>query len=259
MVTRDYGEVQLLAASDEDLAESDTAMRLLDRNAEIATRYGGNFVQSIEGLEGASEAGRRSDWFFYVNGLWSPVGAAEYELRDGYRVWWDYRDWTTAMQVSAVVGSFPEPFRSGYEGERHPVRVRCLGGGQACALVRRRVGAGGEGGEPILVLVGPWARLRPDPAAARIERGPAVSGVFADFVRRGDAWRLQPLDTAAEPTGRARPAGLVAATRDGDRPPTWLVTGSDPARTAAAARLLRAEVLRNRYAVATGPLALPTR
>ena len=55
-------------------------MRLLDRNAEISTRYGGGFVQSIDGIEGGRSDGRQLDWFFYVNGVESPVGAAEYEL-----------------------------------------------------------------------------------------------------------------------------------------------------------------------------------
>ena len=37
------------------------------------------------------------------------------------------------------------------------------------------------------------------------------------------------------------------------------MTGTDAARTAAAARLLEAEMLRNRYALATGPTPLPVR
>ena len=260
-VTRGYGAVELVSTTDDDVAESETAMRLLDRNAEISTRYGGGFVQSIDGLEGGGDGGSRRDWFFFVNGVESPLGAAEYELRDGYHVWWDYRDWTAAMRVPAVVGSFPEPFRSGYEGERHPVRVRCFGVGRACGLVRERIGAdgGSRRGAAIRVLVGPWERLRSDAAAALIERGPGFSGVFADFLRRAATWRLQPLDAAGEPAGPARAAGLVAATRDGDDPPTWLVTGTDAARTEAAARLLEVDTLRDHYALATGPTPLPVR
>lgn len=258
-VTRDYGDLQLESASEDGVAESETVIRLLDRNAEISTRYGGGFVQSIDGIEGGRSDGRLLDWFFYVNGVESPVGAAEYELKDGYRVWWDYRDWTAAMRVPAVVGSFPEPFRSGYEGEPHPVRVRCLGAGRACELVRDRIGAeGGEGkGSAIRVLVGPWARLRSDDAASLVEDGPGSSGVFADFLQQGGSWRLQPLDAAGDPAGPPRIAGMVAATRDGDEPPTWLVTGTDPAQAEAAARLLEADTLRDHYALATGPTPLP--
>jgi hypothetical protein len=264
-VTRDYGSKVLLQRGEPDASESETAMRLLDRNADISTRYGGRFVQSIDGFSGGQRGGRDFDWFFYVDGVESPVGSAEYPLHAGYRVWWDYRDWTAAMRVPAVVGSYPEPFLHGYEGKRHPTQVECLGGGSACRLARnrlRKAGAdtGKSSGDPIRVLVGPWKRLRGDAAASLIERGPADSGVFADFVRAGGAWELQRLNVAGQAAGAPRRAGLVAATRDGDNPPTWVVTGSDAASSAAAARLLDADDLRDRYAVATRgrhPMPLP--
>ena len=93
--------------------------------------------------------------------------------------------------MPAVVGSWPQPFLDGYDGERRPVAVECAGGGEACATVRggaaRAPGSSLAAGAPegaIRVLVGPWARLRGDPAAALIEDGPQASGVFADFERR---------------------------------------------------------------------------
>jgi Domain of unknown function (DUF4430) len=265
-VTRDYGSRLILRASESKASESETAMRLLDRKAEISTRYGGGFVQSVEGIEGDTSDGRASDWFFYVNGVESEVGAADYKLHGGYRVWWDYRDWTAAMRVPAVVGSYPEPFLHGYDGKRHPVAVSCLGDGRACATVRKALREAGvneaHGEDPIRVLVGPWAQLRRDGAASLIERGPAYSGVFADFLRTAGSWQLQELDFEGDPAGAARHAGLVAATRKGDAAPTWVVTGSSAAGTRAAANLLDQRDLRDRYAVAavagkTEPL--PTR
>ena len=85
-------------------------LRFLDRSAHITTRYGGGFVQSIDGLAGAESGGRRFDWFFYVNGIESPVGSTQVPVKGGDRIWWDYRDWTSAMSVPAVVGSWPQPF-----------------------------------------------------------------------------------------------------------------------------------------------------
>ena len=266
-VTRDYGTRTLLRRSESDAHESETAMRLLDRSASIETRYGGRFVESVDGLRGSSSGGRSRDWFFYVDGVESPVGAADYPLHAGYRVWWDYRDWTAAMRVPAVVGSFPEPFLHGYEGKRHPVSVTCAGGGRACAMARRRiaeaVGSATAGrGEPIRVLVGPWARLsRTDPkAASLLGQGPAASGVFASFVRRGGSWPLQALDVAGHPVRAPSDAGLVAALRIADAAPVWLVSGTTVADTAAAAKLLDATDLRDRYAVAVRggrPTSLP--
>ena len=54
-VTRDYGTKVMLQKTD-SIRESDTVLRLLDRNAEITTRYGGGFIQSIDGLAGAQRA-----------------------------------------------------------------------------------------------------------------------------------------------------------------------------------------------------------
>ncbi len=256
-VTREFGAVPMLQRSLE-ANESDTVMRVLEGSADISTRYGGGYVQAIDGVAEAQRDGHPYDWFFYVDGVESPVGAADYALEGGERIWWDYRDWLATNHVPAVVGSWPAPFVDGYEGERHPVAVECEGGGGACARVREALaGAGAEVAEgspagAIRVLVGPWARLRSDPAAALIEAGPEASGVFADFARRGGGYALVGLDRFARASRELGPdAGLVAATRRYDAPPVWVVTGGTAAAVRAAADLLGAEGLRDHYAVAS--------
>ena len=256
-VTRDYGAGQVIAPVSDDVNESDTVMRVLERNADITTRYGGGFVQSIDGIEGDYGGGSSLDWFFYVDGVESTVGAADFQLHSGEEVWWDYRDWSATLSVPAVVGSWPHPFAGGYEGHEHPSEVECRGGGPACATVEARLreaGAtlGSDGGPgPIRVLAGPWSRLRSDPAAGRLEDGPESSGVFARFARSGGGEALVGLDEKGDPGRRfGAAAGLVAATRQGGGPPTWIVTGADEAGVAAAARLLDEASLRDHYAVA---------
>jgi hypothetical protein len=285
-VTRDYGAQRVAGPVRDGVSESDTAMRLLERETRIETRYGGGFVQSIDGIEGAERGGRRYDWFYYVNGVAATVGAADYALRGGDAVWWDYRDWSAAIDVPAVVGSWPQPFAGGYDGRRRPVLVECRGGGPACGEVRRRLAGAGASPEPaaaglstdppaspaggpgptriesrparshgqagaIRVLVGPWARLRRDPAAAQIEAGPQASGVFAQFRRAGGSFELWGLDAGGARTRRfGSGAGLVAATRLDAAPPVWVVTGARPRGVRAAAGLLDAHDLRDRYAVA---------
>lgn len=256
-VTRDYGSTPILSRQTGGVTESDTVMRVLERNAEIGTRYGGGFVQSIDGLEAQESVDRSLDWFFYVDGIEATVGAADYSLHGGESVWWDYRDWSGAMRVPAVVGSWPQPFLGGYDGRRRPVAVECLGGGAACATVRRRLEsasvtiASGSSDGAIRVLVGPWARLRQDPAAAQVEDGPQASGVFADFNPDPGGYALEGLGEDGKP---ARPfgagAGLVAATRRYEAPPVWMVTGTSLAGVKAAAGLLDAADLRDHYAVA---------
>jgi uncharacterized protein DUF4430 len=264
-VTRDYGRAAVAPRATEEASESDTVMRVLDRNAKVSTRYGGGYVRSIEGVSEAVEGGDRFDWFFYVNGVESPIGAADSPLHGGEAIWWDYRDWSAAERVPAVVGSWPRPFAGGYEGEAHPVAVECDRGGPACAVVRRRLTEAGAAlaarakGDAIRVLVGPWARLRADPAAAQLERGPQFSGVFARFSARRGGYVLQGLDEGGETRGAFGPrAGLLAATRRYEAPPVWLVTGASAAGVEAAAALLDTAHLRDRYAlVAEGGTGIP--
>lgn len=257
-VTRDYGSEQVQPASSGEASESDTVMRMLDRAAKISTRYSGGFVQAIDGLEADERFGRSFDWFFYVNGVESPVGAADFALHGGEAIWWDYRNWSATQRVPAVVGSWPHPLLGGYEGKSHPVALECRGAGAACGAVRRRLDAAGiaptagSSDDAIRVLVGPWARLRDDPAAVQLEQGPQVSGVFADFTRDAGGYRLQGLDEGGDPARSFGPdAGLVAATRRFEAPPVWLVSGATAGGTLAAAGLLDAARLRDHYAVAT--------
>lgn len=256
-VTREFGSAPLLKRS-LDVSESDTAMRLLEGSAEISTRYGGGYVQSIEGVEEGRRGGHPYDWFYFVDGIESPVGAADYSLSGGERIWWDFRDWEATNHVPAVVGSWPAPLRGGYEGRAHPVVLECEGGGGACATARAALAAAGiaiAGGTPegaIRVLVGPWARLRADPVAALIEAGPEESGVYADFQKGREGYELQGLDPSGEVAREFGPGGgLVAATRRYEGPPVWFVTGGTDAAVQAAAGLLDGPSLRDHYAVAT--------
>jgi len=268
-VTRDYGSVPLLSHDVGDVTESDTVMRVLERNADVSTRYGGGFVQAIDGLEAQERFGSSRDWFFYVDGVESTVGAADYPLRGGESVWWDYRDWGAAISVPAVVGSWPQPFAGGYDGRRRPVTVECRGGGAACATVRARLRDAGAtvaadaGTSAIRVLVGPWGRLREDPAAAQVEGGPRRSGVFAEFRPTTHGYELDGLGEDGEVARSfGLGAGLVAAVRRGEAPPVWLVSGTDAAGVGAAAELLDETSLHARYAVAVeagGEEALPIR
>ena len=265
-VTRDYGSEELIHEED-SISESDTVMRVLDRNADLETRYGGGFVQSIDGLAGGTDGGRRSDWFFYVNGIESPIGAADFEPSDGDRVWWDHRDWTAAMRVPAVVGSWPEPFVHGFRGELFEASMVCLTVREICSEVAGRLreagaevtGEGAERERSVLVFVGPWKNMRTDLHVEVLERGPAESGVFASFSGPG-ATVLTLLNARGEPAGSlGKGAGLVAAVRPEDDPAAWVVTGTDRAGVEAAAGAL-GDDLRNRYAVAVdeaGPIGVP--
>jgi hypothetical protein len=209
-----------------------------------------------------------------VNGIEPGKGAAEYDVSGGDRVWWDYREWSAAMRVPAVVGAFPEPFAHGAEGKRFPVRIDCApdANGQcddvAEALDRAGVdasvaGLGSPAGDDLLrLVVGPWEDVRGDNAIAQIEDGPAESGVFVRVHESDPGYEIELLDPQGRVTGTLGPgSAIVAATRFEEQQPTWAVSGTDSAGVDRAVRLLTARALRNRYAVvadADGPQRVPT-
>ena len=117
-ITRDRGAAVLKVTH---VPAGLTAMQALERVAKVSTRYGGRYVEAIDGVRG-SLAGQH-DWFYFVNGYEADRSAAEYRLHAGDVEWWDFRDWEHAMQVPVVVGAFPEPFLHGWDGHKRPAVV----------------------------------------------------------------------------------------------------------------------------------------
>ena len=190
-VTRDFGTRVLHETAHPKISGQDTIMSLLLRNFSVQSRFGGGFVESIDGASGGEARGQESDWFYYVNGVEAQKGAADTDAHRGDSIWWDLHDWTATQDVPAVVGSYPEPFLHGIAGKRLPVRVECArAAGAACQVVSSRLqqagvpaatGALGAGGGPDLlrVLVGPWRELRLERQLQPLESGPRASGVYA--------------------------------------------------------------------------------
>ena len=262
-VTRDFGGERLGAARTDAVREGETVMRLLRSRFDVETRYGGGFVQSIDGVAGRGPAGD-VDWFYFVNGVEGSVGAAEYELSPGDVVQWDYRRWDGAQRVSAIVGAFPNPFRRGPEGRRFPVRVECEdAAGPACVEAKRRLrergvratGAtiGTQGTDGVArIVVAKWPRARLVPEVASLAEEPAESGVFARVTGGGRRLELLAPDGKAARTASAG-TGLVAAMAPSEKEIVWVVTALDERGLAAAARALDERALRDAYAVAASP------
>lgn len=124
IVTRNFGR-DLMVDELIKLGNDTSAMEALGQVAEIETTYGGGFVDAIDGVssrDGGSNSAR-ADWFVYLNGIQSDVGALDYTLYPGDVEHWDFRDWRFHHFVPAIIGDFPEPFLHGYEGDVRPVLV----------------------------------------------------------------------------------------------------------------------------------------
>jgi hypothetical protein len=194
-ITRDRGATVLFTGS---VPAGLTVMQALDREADVDTRYGGRFVQSVNGLEGSVTRGH--DWFYFVNGVAADRGAAEYRLRAGEIAWWDYRRWRGTREQVVVVGAFPEPFVHGYAGKVRPVAVRfarpadrptaeaiaSLVGAESVAPAARPVPTGAsvvriEAGSPTRFAAaasspdGPYTFTLSSGAADRVVRRPALA------------------------------------------------------------------------------------
>ena len=242
LVTADFGSRVLVRDDAPEVRGADTVMRLVQRNAKVTTRYGGGFVQSIDGVAGGQRGGRPVDWFFYVDGVLSDRGAASVRVGDGDAVWWDHHDWGSGPgSGSAVVGSFPAPFTS-------EAVLACIpASAPACATTRQaltRAGARvrsvapsalGRGDVPG-VLVGTAARDRrhagrppaaPGPGGQRRLRTPGP--------RRAATSRCSTrAATASAPPGPAPGSSPRRARRAGPR------SGPSPAPTTRACRPPRA-------------------
>jgi hypothetical protein len=267
-ITRNFGLNALGSVTKRQVPGSETVMRMLERSFNVGTRYGGGFVESIDGHSGSSN---RHDWFYYVNGVQASLGAAQTAVHEGDRIWWDLHDWSATDQIPAVVGSFPEPFVHGTAGRRLPTVIQCAGDVTAACNrvsdelhsvgvpVASQAPGTGSGTDSLAVLVGTWGDVRASVAAALIQQGPASSGIYAKFGAGGTSLELlDPHGNVVRTLGTG--AGLVAATAQSGAEPTWIITGTDPAGVSAAARLLTPAELRDHFAVAAyggGELPVP--
>lgn len=264
-VAADFGTRTLLERRVAATASS-TVLPLLAANTKVTTAYGGGFVDSIDGVaSGYTNGGSvRADWFYYVNGLQATVGAADYHLRPGDRVWWDFHAWDFAPSVPAVVGQYPEPFLSGAGGRLLPTAIAYVAPFAADAdRLQRRMRAAGVArvsSSPLsanqspphaenLVLLGTWSELMRLPWLRDAAENPAGSGIFARYASDS----LIAVDVHGKTSTRAVRAGAIMATARADAPDAaiWLVTGDGPSDVSAAASLLasRPSALAGRFGV----------
>lgn len=123
VVTQDFGAGLML---DESVAVHDGANALdaLQKVATVETKYGGGFIEAINGVRSRYSQNKvKKDWFFYINGMSTNVGGLDYKLCDGDVEHWDFHDWGFRSFIPAIIGDFPQPFLGGYRGKTSPTII----------------------------------------------------------------------------------------------------------------------------------------
>lgn len=245
-VTQNFGGTNLFAQS-VPFAPKQDLLSSMREHLEVETAYGGGFVNSINGIaSGYTDKSiftrKKRDWFYYVNGSVSAVGADAYSLRAGDAVWWDYHDWSGGgSNAPAVIGSYPHPFTTGYDGAQPGTVIyyggtrsddanRLAGGLKNAGAANVRVAPYADGkilnAATNVIVIGTWAELSGQSAVQELFGAPTRTGLYASFDGNG-ATALNFEGKATERKGQA--AILATGTGNGDTTPLWLVVGAKEA------------------------------
>lgn len=222
-------------------------MDILTSNVVVKATYAGGFVNSINGI--ASEF--QKDWFYYVNGILAHKGALEYFPQDGDIIWWDFHSWSDAMYIPSVIGSFPQPFLSGYYGRRPPTAILC-----AESLIKEAEqfkeilealgikeidlnilsGDFSDCEKKYTILIGSWDDLIKYKFIKDIYENSKKVGFFVKF--ENDA--VKALDIYGREAKSFESAGVIISVKFGinDANPIWFITGSDDTATNKALEVL---------------------
>ncbi|MBO8159873.1 DUF4430 domain-containing protein [Thermosyntropha sp.] len=263
IVTQDFGN-KVLYDKEVEFDEENSVMEILKENLEVETAYGGGFVSAINGIKSAGDlnSGVRKDWFYYVNGICSDVGAGDMPAHNGDVIWWDYHAWVAGPVNSAVIGCYPEPFCNGYRGETKKAVILTFPEYQKLAeklknslivLGVKEVEIAGIEEErlkkrenPVLVI-GEWQQLEKIGYLNSLNQAYRKNGSGLHFTKEG----IEILSLQGDPVKTvAISAAAVVALGEGlgDENPCWIIAGNDQESLTEAIEILKSpEKIRYMY------------
>lgn len=257
VVTKDFGHNKMFAKN-VGLVKDEVGMEVLFRNLDIQTAYGGGFVNAINGLESkftfyTGSQRKKLDWFYWVNGILAPIGIAEYRPQPGDTIWWDYHDWSTTMFIPSVIGSYPQPFKSGFWGKNPGTVIMYTDGfkGGAENLKKSLIAKGVKKIDTVpynpsllgndkryIIVLGPWDEISAQSQLLqKVNKKSKFKGVYVEF----SDGKLHSLDFKGNIKGSySSGAGAIYTYADGigSLNPIWLVTGIDESGTKRALNVL---------------------
>lgn len=257
IVTRDFGKEHIFNENIK-LDSKKSVMELLNQHLDVQTAYGGGFVNSINGLEsGYTNAAEKEklDWFYFMNGIMTSVGATEYFPTNGDVIWWDYHAWGDIPFTPAVIGTFPQPFLNGYQGENPGTLILsgqgCQDLAEALADYLKSVGVKEVEVKPyeeklasdrskITIVVALWEELSDSSFWNGIQAHRDKTGWFAELEKNAFHGLNE---KALRQVTYNQGVGAILATGMGmgDSTPLWLITGIDMEGVADAVKALTSE------------------
>ncbi len=126
IVTKDFGNQGIYNEEVKLDYEEESVLELTMKNLEVETAYGGGFVNAINGIKseftGLTKK-KKTDWFYYVNGILSEIGSGDYYVKDGDNIIWDYHDWSIRTYMTSIIGAYPKLFINGHGDQIFPVEI----------------------------------------------------------------------------------------------------------------------------------------
>lgn len=254
MITKDFGK-QVLLKKHAAIDKNSTVIDALKANIDVITRYDGNYVSSIKGLESHNGgiSGENLDWFYYINGICSDAGVGDYNLKTGETIWWDYHKWkSTGFVNSAVIGCYPEPFTHGYRGRVGATTIMSSTENVKLAnAIDKALKAKGVSSINIVgmnnnllekrtnptIVIGTWSELRNLAWLDKFNNAYRKTGTSIHFTDSS----LELLDFGGNSARTINgSAGIIVAAGSGlgDENPLWIIGGTDQAGVQQAVELL---------------------
>lgn len=234
-ITKDFKEEIL--QTDFGEANSQSVIEILRSHANIKTEFGGGYVSLIENHSETEQ----SHWFYYVNGILADKGAALHHPTSHDYLWWDLHSWKGERYLGAVIGAWPEPFLSGYNGKIFPTQIWVSEAFKSSAeTLQKALLKQGVSSVQIVTLesktkinfedsfpiyIGTWPELEKNTSFEELFKHAEQVGLFLRY----DANGITVLDWEGKSSSSFKQAGVLVALKSAyaGGNPIWFVSGTD--------------------------------
>ena len=239
IISKDYGQ-EILYDKDLPWRKNMTVMDLLSMSdLELDLSYGGTFINGIDGNISVNDSknNRRTDWFFFANGIFADVGSLDYFPKGGEVILLDYHYWDSkGGATTAAIGFLPSLIEHGYSDSKKPIYFY-VNEADSILLEEEKVIRNISEWEsdqkdkevgPKIVF-GQWQTLNENLELRKINQDYRKAGLFGTISEEDSLllmdYKFTPLEEYKENAGYIFAVGQYS----GDNSPNIIVTGIDEA------------------------------